>query len=315
MAAAVRSGNKRPAPLLPLEPEIEAFLASLLLEKGLSGNTELAYGSDLRDAAAFFRDSGLRSWSELSRDLVLDYLDSLRELGDAAATIARRLVSIKLLCRYLVAEKLIPADVTAVMDSPRLWRLLPDFLSVSEVEALLSAFENTAADPLELRNRAIMELLYSSGLRVSELTSLPLGAVDFDNEFLRVTGKGEKTRIVPVGRPALRLLRRYLTEARPVLAEKNPHAEWVFLSVNGRKLDRERIWGIVKLAAERAGISKEIHPHSLRHSFASHLLANGADLRVIQEMLGHADISTTEIYTHIDRGRLAATHHKFHPRG
>ena len=159
-----------------------------------------------------------------------------------------------------------------------------------------------------------MELLYSSGLRVSEIASLPLSAVDFDTEIVRVTGKGSKTRVVPVGKIALQLLRRYLESARPELAEKNPRAAELFLSRNGRRLDRERIWGIVKEAALLAGISKNVHPHTLRHSFASHLLENGADLRVIQEMLGHADISTTEIYTHIDKSRLAAIHRKFHPR-
>ena len=314
MADAERSGvdgTRKP----PLEKEIDDFLAWLILERGLRENTELAYGTDLRDAAAGFRAAGVKSWSGLTRDHVLDYLDWLRELGDAPTTLARRLISIKLICRYLAAEGRIPADITAVMDSPRLWQLLPDFLTVNEVEALLTAFDNDPEDPLEMRNRAIMELLYSSGLRVSELTELPLGAVDFDNEFIRVTGKGEKTRVVPVGRPAQRMLRKYLTEVRPVLADKNPHAEWVFLSKNGRILDRERVWGVVKLAAERAGITKNIHPHSLRHSFASHLLANGADLRVIQEMLGHADIATTEVYTHVDKRRLASVHHKFHPRG
>ncbi|MBO5762989.1 MAG: tyrosine-type recombinase/integrase, partial [Lentisphaeria bacterium] len=151
--------------------------------------------------------------------------------------------------------------------------------------------------------------------RVSEVASLPLDAVDYDTEMVRVVGKGSKTRLVPIGKPALRALRQYLAEIRPILAEKNPRATQIFLSNNGKRLDRERIWGIVKEAALLAGISKNVHPHTLRHSFASHLLAHGADLRVIQEMLGHSDIGTTEIYTHVDQDRLTAIHRKFHPRG
>ena len=257
----------------------------------------------------------MTSWREVDRDLVLDYLDGEREKGMQTATLARRLVSIKMFFRFLHEEGLIPEDFTAVMDSPKLWRILPDFLSEREVDALLAAYPNSAKFPLEMRNRAILELLYASGLRVSEAAKLPLTGVDFDNELLRVVGKGSKTRIVPVGKTALRTLRRYLEEVRPQLAEKNPLCGCVFLSKSGRPLNREWIWNMVKTAAERAGIRKNVHPHTLRHSFASHLLAHGADLRVIQEMLGHADISTTEIYTHVDRSRLVAVHRKFHPRG
>lgn len=286
----------------------------LVTERGLARNSVSAYESDIESLIAYLQSLKLASFGEVTRTQLVDYLADGRERGLETATVARHLVSIKLLFRFLAGEKLIASDEAALMDSPKLWRLLPDFLSPSEVDALLAVFPDDGKDPLLLRNRAIMELLYSSGLRVSELAGLPLSAVDFDTEMLRVVGKGSKTRIVPAGRVALRLLRRYLELARPLLAEKKPSAPQLFLSRTGRKLTREWIWTMVKTAAREAGIEKNVHPHTLRHSFASHLLANGADLRVIQEMLGHADIATTELYTHIDRGRLAAVHRKFHPR-
>lgn len=303
---------------MAFDHDIRLFTEHIVIERGLSRATAAAYAADLAAAAAVLERGGVSSWGEASREDLLNYLETMAEDGCRSSTIARHLVALKMLYRHLAAEGRIATDVTAVMDSPKLWRILPDFLSAAEVGALLNAFPaggGRDANPLEIRNRTILELLYASGLRVSELAGLPIHALDFDSELVRVVGKGNKTRIVPVGKPALRQLRRYLAEARPRLAEKVPRSPYVFLSVNGLRLDRERIWGIVKTAAERAGIAKNIHPHTLRHSFASHLLANGADLRTIQEMLGHADISTTEVYTHVDRNRLAAVHRRFHPRG
>ena len=278
-----------------MEHNLQHFLQYLVSERGLARHSVEAYRADLEDFIDYLRTRGISSFTEVDRAMLVDYLGDCRDAGMETATVARRLVSIKLLFRFLTDEKLLERDESRVMDSPKLWRILPDFLSAEEVAALIGVFSDRSGDALELRNRAIMELLYSSGLRVSEIASLPLSAVDFDTEIVRVTGKGSKTRVVPVGKIALQLLRRYLESARPELAEKNPRAAELFLSRNGRRLDRERIWGIVKEAALLAGISKNVHPHTLRHSFASHLLENGADLRVIQEMLGHADISTTEI--------------------
>ena len=296
------------------ERDFKEFLRYLTIERGLSRNTAEAYRRDLEDFVSWLTDHGIDSFRTVKREMIVDYLEfSHTERAMEPATIARRLVAIKMLFRHLEEEELIPMDPAAVLESPKLWRVLPDFLSIEEVDAFLEAWPENG-DPLELRNRTMLELLYASGLRVSELTTLPLTAPDFENHLLRVTGKGEKTRIVPVGETALELLQRYLREARPFLAEKNPASPYIFLSRNGRKLDRERVWAIVKEAAARAGIHKNIHPHTLRHSFASHLLANDADLRVIQEMLGHADIATTEIYTHVDAGRLREIHRKFHPR-
>ncbi len=295
--------------------EIRYFTDFLTIERGLSVNTTAAYGRDVGDCAEFLGGRGKHSFAEADYDTLLDYLDDLRYRRLSSTTIARHLVSLKMLYRYLVEKKLAPQDCAELIDSPKLWRKLPEFLTEGEVDALLNAFSSRSGDPLELRNRTILELLYSSGLRVSEIAALPLNAIDFETSLLRVTGKGNKTRIVPVGAPALRLIRRYLDSARPDLLRDRPPCSTLLISHHGRPLERERIWQVVKLAAQLAGIDKNIHPHTLRHSFASHLLSHGADLRVIQEMLGHANIATTEIYTHVDKSKLLAVHKKFHPRG
>lgn len=296
--------------------DVAHFGQFIIIERGLAANTRFAYESDLISAAEYLaKQKEITSWDQADRDMLLDYLDHLRNNGMESSTAAHHLVALKMLFRYLKNEKKLEVDITEVMESPRLWRILPDFLSEKEVFALLNAFSARSDDPLEVRNRTVIELLYSSGLRVSEAAALPLSALDFDMELLRIVGKGAKTRIVPIGKPALRQMRRYLETARPVLAEKNPNSNSIFLSNRGKTLDRERIWQVIKLAADIAGIKKNISPHTMRHSFASHLLAHGADLRAIQEMLGHANIATTEIYTHIDQSKLLSVHRKFHPRG
>lgn len=293
---------------------IRLFSQFLAVERGLSRNTVSAYCSDLRNLRAFLSERGISSWNDPDREILLDFLDSLRDNDMETTSIARHLAAIRMFFRYLAGEKLVDRDPTLLLDSPKLWRVLPDHLSLSEVDALLAVFPEKG-DALELRNRAILHLLYASGLRVSELTSLKVGDVSFETGMVRVKGKGSKERIVPIAPAVLKLLLRYLRTAREELVYLVPLSPYFFVSHHSRKLNRERIWAIIKDAAFAAGISKNIYPHTLRHSFASHLLANGADLRVIQEMLGHADIGTTEIYTHVDRGRLASIHQKFHPRG
>ena len=293
---------------------LKYFTDHLKIERGLSPNSCSAYANDLCQLGDYLMDRNIRQWADADREILLDYLDFMRDKGMESSTIARHLAAMKVFYRYLTAEKLIPADPTAVMDSPRLWRVLPDQLSISEVDAFLRAFSARNGDALELRNRAMMQLLYASGLRVSELVNLRLADVNFETGMIRVTGKGSKERVVPVASGTLQLLRRYLTNSRQELAEAIPLAPWLFLSRNARKLDRERVWAIVKEAALGAGITKEVHPHTLRHSFATHLLENGADLRAIQEMLGHSNIATTEIYTHVSKSHLLSVHHKFHPR-
>ncbi|MDD5597681.1 MAG: site-specific tyrosine recombinase XerD [Victivallaceae bacterium] len=293
---------------------LEQFLAYLALERALSANTVSAYGSDLNHFIAWLEEKDTKSFNDIRRIYIHDYLAELKDAGMETATLARRLVAIKMFFRFMFQEKIISRDITNVMDSPKLWQLLPDFLSSEEVDALLNAFPRSGKDLFAFRNRTILEIIYACGLRVSETASLTVGSVKFDDETIRVKGKGGKERLVPVGGTALRLLGRYLAEVRPQLV-RNPMEATLFLSRSGRKLNREWIWNIVKEAAKIAGISKNIYPHTLRHSFASHLLENGADLRVIQEMLGHADISTTQIYTHVNQKQLLAVHRRFHPRG
>lgn len=298
---------------MSFERDISLLAGSLTIERGLSGNSVSAYVSDLKDAALFFTECGKESWLVLKEDDILDYLQYCKEHPLKSSTLARRLISLRLLFSYLADEGRIERDFTAVMDSPKRWKILPDFLSEKEVDRLLEAFDPGASE-LEMRNKLMIELLYGSGLRASELTALKVTDCDMEGGVLRVTGKGSKTRIVPCGRVAFRLMRRYLNTGRPVLAEKNPKAPWLLLSKNGRKLNREWVWSIVQEAATRAGISGGVHPHTLRHSFATHLLSHGADLRCIQEMLGHSDISTTEVYTHIDLKGALSVSRRLHPR-
>ena len=295
------------------ERDITLLTGFLTIERGLSENSVSAYASDLKDAGAFFTGCGKDSWLTLGIDDLLDYLQYCKEHPLKSSTVARRLISIRLLYSYLADEGRIEQDFTALMDSPRRWKILPDFLSEREVDKLLEAFDPGESE-LEMRNKLMIELLYGSGLRASELTSLKVTDCDIEGGILRVTGKGSKTRVVPCGRPAFRLMRRYLSSARMVLSEKNPKAPWLLLSKNGRKLNREWVWAIVQEAAARAGISGGVHPHTLRHSFATHLLSHGADLRCIQEMLGHSDISTTEVYTHIDPKGALSVLRRLHPR-
>lgn len=297
-----------------MENILRHFTGYLSLEKGLSENSVSAYKTDLRDFIGFISKTGKSNYNEVTREDIIRYLGDCKKCGLKPASIARRLVSVKMFYRYMFQEKFVNTDITDVMDSPKLWKILPDFLSPEEVENLLKSFPENSRNPLSIRNRAILELMYSSGLRASETADLKIGSIHFDQEIVRVFGKGGKERIVPTGKPTLKLLKKYITEVRPILQKENPEESALFLSYRGSRLDRERIWAIVKEAAKIAGIAKNIHPHTLRHSFASHLLENGADLRIIQEMLGHADISTTQIYTHVDQRRLLKIHKQFHPR-
>ncbi len=298
-----------------MERALSHFAGFLTLERGLGANSVEAYKSDLLDFVSWLADQGVQDFKDVSRSLIISYLSACKdERQMETTTIARRLVSVKVLFRYLFQERLVDADITDVMDSPKLWRILPDFMSSAETGAFLNAYPAFAKDPLTFRNRTMLEAIYACGLRVSEAANLSLRSVNFDEAVMRVLGKGSKERIVPIGRTALGLLRKYISEIRPQLLGPNLDEPSLFVSERGHRLDRERIWAIVKEAASIAGIKKNIHPHTLRHSFASHLLENGADLRIIQEMLGHADISTTQIYTHVDQKRLLAVHRKFHPR-
>lgn len=297
-----------------MDSALRYFVQYMTVERGLSRNTVSAYAGDLTALLEYLNLRGISSWRQCGRDDLLDFLDFQRDNGMESSTMARHLTAMRMFFRYLQMEEMVSEDPTRLLDSPKLWRLLPEQLTLAEVDMMLKIFP-ARGDALEIRNRTIVHLLYASGMRVSELTNLKTADIDFENHLLRIRGKGSKERIVPVAPQAIKLLRHYLAGARVELTESIPQAPWFFVSRRGRKLDRERVWAIIKDAALRAGIDKNIHPHTLRHSFATHLLANGADLRIIQEMLGHADIGTTEIYTHVDRNKLSAVHHKFHPRG
>ncbi len=290
---------------------IDQFLDFVSLERGLSPNTRAAYGNDLGAFAEWLRRAGVASVNAVTRRDILDFLIESRERGLRTTTVSRRLVSIKVFLRYLQGEGLLGTDVAGAMESPRLWKVLPDVLSMKEVDRLLNAPDT--ARPLGVRDRAILETFYGTGLRVSELAALSIDQVHFDSGYLRCVGKGRKERLVPFGESVRTWLRRYLDEVRPALA-RGADSRTLFITARRRPLDRRTIWLLIRRHALKAGIGKNVHPHTLRHSFASHLLANNAPLRVIQEMLGHADIATTQVYTHVDARRLKSVHERFHPR-
>ncbi len=284
----------------------------LKVERSRSEHTLLGYGSDLRRFADWLEGQGRTDPSVVARDDVADFMLHLREQGLGARSVARARTSIRQLFRYCMREGLVEHDPTALVDAPRFPQPLPTVLSGAQVEALLAA--PNRGDPLGIRDAAMLEMIYSSGLRVTELVTLPLRAVDAEIGLVQVRGKGDKERLVPVSETALRLLRRYLREAR-LLHDPAGEVPEVFLSRRGEPMTRQNLWQRLQGHAKRAGIPGKVSPHVLRHSFATHLLENGVDLRSLQAMLGHADISTTQIYTHVSRARLKRLHAEFHPRG
>ncbi len=292
---------------------LDQFMDHLVLERGLSDNTRQAYGRDLSEFLNFLARRGRSSIQAVPRRDIIDFLMEGKQKGLAASSLARRLVAIRVFFRHLSQEGLLAANVADALESPRLWKILPPTLSVAEVDRLLGAPDPSR--PRGLRDRAILETFYATGLRVSELASLTLESLHGDAGYIRCVGKGDKERVVPIGRRALAAVQEWIERGRPVFAQKAPPEErTVFLSSRGRPLSRVVLWRDIRGYAVQAGIRKTISPHMLRHSFATHLLANGASLRIIQEMLGHADIATTQIYTHVDQGRLQSVHQKFHPR-
>ena len=290
---------------------IDQFLDYISLERGLSENTRDAYLADLRSFCRFLESEGARSFNAVRRKHVLDYLEAERERGLSVNSTARRLAAIRVFFAYLQQEGMLDRNVTEVMDSPKLWKVLPGILSLREVERLLEA--PVGDDRISVRDKAILELLYATGLRVSEVSELKLDDIHFDSGYLRCIGKGDRARVVPFGDKARKYVQGYLADARPLFAKENS-GRHVFLTYRGKRFTRKGIWKMIRKYAGKAGIGKPVSPHTMRHSFASHLLANGAPLRVIQEMLGHADIATTQIYTHVDQRRLRSVHARFHPR-
>jgi integrase/recombinase XerD len=290
---------------------VEQFLDFICLERGLSASTRKAYLADLASFTDYLGSRGISSFNDVKRDHILDYLMSERDRGLSVNSVSRRLVAIKVFFTYLRQEHILDGNVTEVMESPRLWRILPDVLTEREVERLLAVPVGT--DRYAVRDRAILECFYGTGLRVSELGDLRGGDIHFDSGYIRCRGKGSKVRVVPFGGKTRAAVERYLEEGRPQFVREGTD-DHVFLTYRGRAFSRKGLWRLIKDCTRLAGITKSVSPHTLRHSFASHLLKNGAPLRVIQEMLGHADIGTTQIYTHIDQGRLRSVHAKYHPR-
>jgi integrase/recombinase XerD len=291
--------------------KIEDFIAFLGLERGLAENTIAAYRRDLDQAAQYFAALGAANWREVTPGQAGAWIRSLAGARYTVASTMRKLSALRMLARHLVRGSVRDDDFTALLVGPKKGRRVPPTLTEAEVARLVTA--PSAPDPLSLRDRALLELFYSSGLRVSELAGLLLHQIDVAQGFLRVFGKGSKERVVPVGRKAGEAIAVYLSSGRPHLVR--PHTgSHLFLNHRGRPLSRVGLWMIVKQHARRAGITRNVKPHALRHSFATHLLTGGADLRAIQEMLGHASIATTQIYTAVEPRRLVAHHDKFHPR-
>jgi len=295
-----------------MQAEIDRFLRYLAVERGLSENYQISTARSLETFAEWFgRTKPGSTVSDVTPEDLTAFLGFRKHAGMASASIKLEAIALRIFFRFLAGRGAVAADPAIHLPIPRTGTHLPATLRPDQVARLMEAA--ASADQLGLRDRAMLELLYASGLRISELCGARLENYHPDEGFIRVVGKGNKTRLVPVGSQAREAIARYLATSRPALVSKRSGAE-IFLSVRGKKLTPQRVWQLVKFYAAAAGLGPEVYPHLLRHSFATHLLAGGADLRIIQEMLGHADISTTQIYTHVDSSRLRAVHKKFHPR-
>ena len=305
------SGGREGFVIQGAQSPLEAFLDYMAVECGLSPNTILAYRRDLLKFGHFLKDETLANLGQITADAIVMFMKAETEAGLATTSISRNLVAIKMFVRYMVMENRLPRDVTATLDSPRLWRTLPGVLDRNRVEELLAAPNESA--PMGLRDKAALATMYATGTRASEVVGLKIQDINFEYRYLKCFGKGSKERIVPMAERDLAVLRRYLERQRPQLA-RSKITSFVFLTKSGNPLTRETVWRIVKKHAARVGLAGYVSPHTLRHSFATHLLSGGADLRSVQEMLGHVDIATTQIYTHIDKDRLKAVHKQFHPR-
>jgi integrase/recombinase XerD len=290
---------------------IETFLNYLSVERGLANNTILSYRQDLSLYMDFLEGRHIDALSKIERKDITNFMLSQKDRGVSPNSIARRLAAIRMFHRFLARERIITSDPTNLVDTPKLWKKIPDTLSLNEVERLIA--QPDIRQRQGLRDKAILETLYATGMRVSEAVNLKKDNVNLDIGFLRCFGKGNKERVIPLGKKAIASIKRYLEISRPRLL-KNKTSEFLFVSRFGRKTSRQSFWKMIKKYARSAQIKKPIRPHILRHSFATHLLERGADLRSVQEMLGHSNISTTQIYTHVNKERLKSIHKMFHPR-
>ncbi len=293
------------------EALVESFLDYLIVECGLSDNTIKGYKGDLRNFSNFLLGTGIKRFQDLRAKMIVNFIESEKQRELSENSISRCLVTIKMLYKFMVMEGNISVNPMSSINTLKLRKYLPEVLHYNAIEEMLRAPNN---DKLGIRDKAMLELMYATGARVSEVASIKVSWINFDYGFIRCQGKGSKQRIVPMGSEAAKAIRRYLQEVRPLLLKVEDDEPLLFLSRTGKKLRRENIWSLVKKYAMKAGIRSNISPHTLRHSFATHLLEGGADLRSVQEMLGHSNISTTQVYTHVDKKYLKATHQKFHPR-
>lgn len=290
---------------------IDIFLNYLSVERGLSGNTMVSYRQDLSHYMDFLSRRRIDSLSKTDKNDIVNFMLDQKDRGLSANSIARRLAAIKVFYRFLVRERILKEDSTSLIDSPKLGKKIPETLSLNEVEALLA--QPNARVTQGSRDRAILETMYATGMRVSEVVNLRLDNVNLEAGFLRCIGKGNKERVIPLGKKAIASIQRYIEAARNKLLGKKV-SDYLFVSRFGKKISRQSIWKMIKKYARDARIKKPLKPHTLRHSFATHLLERGADLRSVQEMLGHSNIATTQIYTHVNRDMLKSVHKKFHPR-
>jgi integrase/recombinase XerD len=293
-----------------MEEFIKEFTDYLAVERGLSKNTLESYGRDLSKYAEYLKKNGINNLDRVKRPDIQDFMMGLKDGKLNASSIARNLVAIKVFHRYLTSQRLLKEDVTSVIETPKLWKTLPDVLDLKEVEAILDSPYTRLKQGL--RDKAALELMYATGMRVSELVNLKLTDLHMDMGFVRCLGKGQKERVIPVGNKAKEALRKYLEKARPKFLKKG-ESPALFLTRLGKPMSRQTFWMVIKHYVRDARIKKRVTPHTLRHSFATHLLQNGADLRIVQELLGHTNISTTQIYTHINKERLKQIHQKFRP--
>lgn len=296
-----------------MELFLKEYLSHLKLEKNLSENTLSSYKNDISTFISFLSNFKISDPSDISTENLTAFFKTLKNIGLTSSSAARYFSSLKGFFLYLLKNNYILKNPLEKISAPKLSKKLPEVLNINEVDKILA--QPNVSDTLGLRDKAILELLYACGTRVSELTNLKLSDLFLNEEVIRVFGKGSKERLIPIGSSAIEWIGKYIKDSRSVLLRISKSGNYVFLNSRGSKLSRMGIWKIIDRYVKEAGIQKEVHPHTFRHSFATHLLEGGADLRAVQEMLGHADISTTQIYTHIDRDYIKQVHKQFHPRG
>jgi integrase/recombinase XerD len=296
-----------------MDEQLKDFMHYLIVEKGLAKNTIVSYERDLKSYLHYIKTiESLQSLNDVQRVHIVHFLSFLKEQGKSSKTLARHIASVRAFHQFLLRDKATEQDPSVLIDTPKQQRLLPKVLSLREVEVLLDS--PSPKDHYGIRDKAMLELLYATGIRVSELIGLNLDDIQLTMGFVRCMGSGNKERIIPIGRAAIEAIQNYLEHGRAHFVTTKHHDDALFLNHQGHRLTRQGCWKIIKKLAKEAGIDKQLTPHTLRHSFATHLLENGADLKAVQEMLGHADISTTQIYTNVTKSRIKDVYSKFHPR-